>query len=352
MHRPLNSGLGSYNMRTRSLLSVVVPAFNEESNVRLFYDAITEALVDLQDEVDLEIIIVDDGSSDSTFELVSQLAIADSRVRGLRLSRNFGSHAALMAGMRSARGDSVVILSIDLQDPPALIPKLVARWREGFHVVWATREGRDEGVLTKLFACSFYWVFRRIALPEYPAKGTDFGLFDRCVVDNLVTLKEVNHFIIGQIVWLGFRVSTIEYRREKRASGRSKWSIGRKIKNALDAIVSFSYFPIRLISYVGLFVSATSFFYAAVIVFLKLFVAPDSPFGWASTTVAILFLGGVQLTMLGVVGEYVWRCNEQLKGRPQYIVMETTVSCEKGSSTKIGVNHECGGTVHQDNTGT
>lgn len=305
----------------KSLCSIVVPVYNEESNIRLFYDALTGVI----DQVDTraEIIFVDDGSTDRTYEAVTELAHQDGRVRCLRFSRNFGSHAAVMAGLRHAAGDAVIMISVDLQDPPELIPELIARWRDGFQVVWAVREGRDDPLLKKGFAAVFYWLFRRIALPEYPASGMDFGLFDRRIVEKLGSLNELNHFITAMVVWLGFRQTQLFYHRRARFSGQSKFSLGKRIKGAIDAIVSFSFFPIRLISYAGLLVSLASFLYAGFVVVRQLVFGLGGP-GWPSLMVAVLFLGGLQLTMLGILGEYIWRVTEQVRGRPLYIVMEAT----------------------------
>jgi len=306
-------------MKSQNLLSVVVPVFNEETNIRPFYKEITNVL----DKSDLqaEIIFIDDGSTDRSYELIGVLTQEDNRVKCLRFSRNFGSHAAILAGLHWATGDAAVIISVDLQDPPELIPELVRQWQQGFQVVWAVREGRDDPWLKKFFASVFYKLFRRIALPDYPASGMDFGLFDRCILEKLRNFKEMNYFITGMIVWLGFRKTKINYHRRSRRSGRSKWSIRKRIKYAIDAIISFSYFPIRFISYLGLFVSLASFLYALFLIARKLIFGFGAP-GWASIMVAVLFIGGVQLIMLGILGEYIWRTSDQVRQRPPYIVME------------------------------
>ncbi len=327
-------------MPSQKLLSVVVPVFNEETNIRPFYQAITPVV----DALDLqtEIIFVDDGSKDRSYEIISTIAQEDDRVKCLCFSRNFGSHAAILAGLHSANGDAAVIISVDLQDPPELLHELVGRWQEGFHVVWAVREGREDPLLKKAFAGLFYRLFRRIALPDYPAKGMDFGLFDRIVLEKLKEFNELNHFLPGTIVWLGFRQTHISYYRRARLIGQTKWSFGKRLKSALDAIVSFSHFPIRFISYTGIVISLVSFLYANFLVARKVFFGLGGP-GWASIMVAVLFLGGVQLVMLGILGEYIWRGSEQVKGRPPYIVMET-VGFDEGqiefSPVKQGKNDE------------
>jgi len=301
-------------------LSVVVPVYNEETNIQPFYEAVTTVLDQL--DIQAEIVFVDDGSQDRSYEIICGLAHVDSRVKCLRFSRNFGSHAAILAGFRWATGDAAVMISVDLQDPPELIPELVHRWQQGFQVVWAVREGRDDPLTKKVFATAFYKLLRRIALPDYPATGMDFGLLDRRVLEQLRTLNELNHFITGMVVWLGFHQTQVPYYRRSRHSGQSKWPIGKRVKNALDAIVSFSFLPIRFISYTGLLVSIVSFLYASLLVIRRAVFGLGSP-GWASVMVAVLFLGGVQLVMLGILGEYIWRGTEQARGRPQYVIMES-----------------------------
>ena len=196
------------------------------------------------------------------------------------------------------------------------------------------REARDDPWSKKAFAQSFYTLFRKIALPDYPATGMDFGLFDRAVLESLRNLNELNHFVTGMIVWLGFRQTQVAYHRRARLAGRSKWSFGKRVKNALDAIVSFSYVPIRFISYSGLFVSLVSFLFITVLVVRRLVFGLGDP-GWPSVMVAVLFIGGVQLLMLGILGEYIWRATDQVRGRPQYIVMET-VGFERAPASSAG----------------
>ena len=310
-------------MSERKLLSVVVPVFNEETNIRPFYDALFPVLKGL--DLDAEIIFVDDGSRDTTYECVSALAATDKRVKCLRFSRNFGSHPAVMAGLRAAKGDAAVMITVDLQDPPELIPELVARWRDdGYHAVWAVRESRDDPWSKKLFASVFYSLFRRFALKDYPPTGMDFGLFDRRILDCLNQMHELNHFIMGVIFWLGFKQTQVSYHRRARHSGHTKWSFAKRIKNSLDAFVSFSYVPIRFISMLGVIVSVVSMVFTALIL-ARYFIwgMSQATAGWGSLMVAILFLGGVQLIMLGMLGEYIWRGVDQVRNRPQYIVMNS-----------------------------
>jgi len=309
-----------HTMNDRSLISVVVPMYNEETNIGLFYTTLSEAVQTCS--AGFEFIFVDDGSTDTTFRVVDDIARKDPRVKALRLSKNWGSRAARLAGMRMASGNAAVMISADLQDPPAMIPALIERWRQGFHIVWAVREGRDDPFLKKLFAAAFYNLFTRIALKDYPATGMDFGIFDRQVLDHLKTFSENNFDIVLVIMSLGFRQSSIAYHRQIRHSGHSKWSMGKRIKAALDLIVSYSYTPIRFISYMGILVSLTSFLYALFLI-VNTLVFGHGAGGWPSIMVTTLFLGGIQLIMLGILGEYLWRCNDQVKKRPQYIIMDT-----------------------------
>ena len=309
-------------------VSLVVPVFNEETNILPFYEACSRALVSTS--ASMEIVFVDDGSTDATYTTIQELSQRDPRVRGLSLSRNFGSHAAILAGLEHARGAAVVIISVDLQDPPDLIPELLQRWKEGFHVVWAVRNGRDDPWSKRLFAQAFYWVLRKTALPNYPRTGMDFGLFDRRVVEVLSRIQESNPFITGLILWLGFRQTSVPYHRRARHSGTSKWPFWKRIKAALDAMVSFSYFPIRFISFFGMAVALLSLVYAAITLAVSL-TTGQSAAGYPSLMVTVLFLGGVQLITLGVLGEYIWRGNDQGKGRPRYIVMDKTGVSDESS---------------------
>jgi dolichol-phosphate mannosyltransferase len=301
------------------LVSVVVPVYNEESNIQPFYTALTTAIA--TSNTDFEIIFVDDGSSDKTFPLIRELSQQDCRVKALRFSRNFGSHAAMSAGLRYASGDAAVIISVDLQDPPELINTFVEQWHQGYHVVWGVRESRDDPWTKKTLASLFYALLRRIALPDYPPQGMDCGLLDRQVLAAFNNFHEINRIVPTTLVWTGFQQTQILYHRNARYSGRSKWSLAKRIKAAIDIIVSFSYVPIRLMSYLGIVVSFLSFVYAVFLIVRRVLFGLGGA-GWPSVMVAVLFLGGVQLIMLGVLGEYIWRASEQVRGRPMYIVME------------------------------
>lgn len=306
-------------MPKRTLISVVVPVFNEEENIRPFHDAM--CAVELDPDIELEILFVDDGSSDASFERIAALRREDSRVRALRFSRNFGSHAALSAGLRAARGAAAMMISADLQDPPHLLHPFLEKWRAGHHVVWGVRETRDDPWLKSLSSDLFYKLLRRVALPNYPPRGMDCGLLDRKVIDTLNLFPEGNRLLPPIIVWAGYRSTEVPYHRQGRQFGVSKWSLKKRIKAAIDILVSFSHLPVQWISRLGFVVTLLSFLYASVIVTRRLFFDLGEV-GWPSLMVAVLFLGGVQLMMLGLLGEYIWRAAEQVRGRPLYIVME------------------------------
>jgi len=301
------------------LLSIVVPVYNEETNIEPFYRQLLGALAEV--DMQAEILFVDDGSKDGTHEAIALLAKEDPRVKCLRFSRNFGSHAATTAGLRHARGDAAVFISVDLQDPPELIKAFVERWREGYHVVWGVRESRDDPWSKKTLARLFYALIRRIALPEYPPEGMDFGLLDRQVIDVFNSFEEADRIVPTILVWAGFRQAQIGYHRAARRSGVSKWPLRKRIKSAIDVIVSFSYLPIRFMSYFGMLVSLLGFGYGVFLIGRRLFFGLGEA-GWPSVMVTVLFLGGIQLIMLGVLGEYIWRTSAQVRRRPLYIVME------------------------------
>ena len=306
-------------MDMKKSVSVVAPVCNEEHNLRQFYDAIV-AVEGSQDWL-MEIIFIDDGSTDRSYELMRELHTADPRVKCVRLSRNFGSHAAIVAGFLHCRGQSALILSADLQDPPDLIPTLIRKWQEGNEVVWGVRESRDDPPTKTFLANVSYWLIRKVALPDYPKKGMDFGLFDRRVIDEIARMRETNKFVVGLILWLGFRQAFVPYHRSARQRGTSKWSFARRIKAAVDLFVSFSYIPVRFASVMGLLVSLAALVYGTVLVIRRAVFGLGGE-GWPSLMVAILFLGGVQLLTLGILGEYIWRGTEQARARPEYVVME------------------------------
>ena len=305
----------------RVLLSIVTPAFNEASNLPLLHERLQTVLATLP--VDWEWVIVDDHSGDRTFAVIREIAARDPRVRGVRFARNFGSHAALSCGLREARGACVAALAADLQDPPEMLPTLFARWQEGAQVVCAVRERRDgETAATLAFARLYYWLMRRVVgLREMPATGADFFLVDRAVVSAFARFDETNTSILALLAWMGFPQATVPYDKDARVHGRSGWTLAKKLKLAVDSVTAFTYLPIRCMSYVGGAVACLGFAYATSLVVHA--VAGHPVQGWSALIVVVLVLGGAQMLMMGVLGEYVWRALDEARGRPRYLVEAT-----------------------------
>jgi dolichol-phosphate mannosyltransferase len=301
------------------LLSIVVPVFNEDANLRRFHEAVT-SIVQRIGGFDWEFVFVDDGSRDRSFAALEELRAGDRRVNALRFPRNFGSHVAIAAGVDYCRGDAAVIMAADLQDPPELIPTFIDRWREGFDIVWGARAGRDESLGRRWFMAAFYAVVRRFAIPTYPKGGTgSFCLISRKTIETFRQCAERNRLTFGLIAWSGFRETQVPYHRPARQAGASSWTFGRMVKSAVDTFISFSFLPIRAISYFGLVVSLISFVFGFYVIANKLLFGTHVE-GWTSVMLAVLVLGGVQLTMIGVLGEYLWRILDESRGRPLYVV--------------------------------
>ncbi len=302
-------------------LSVVVPVYNEERNVAAMHERLVAALDELVDG--LEIVYVDDGSGDATWDKVRDLAADDRRVRGLRFARNFGHQAALTAGVDAARGRAVVIIDGDLQDPPEVIPEMVERWRDGYEVVYGQRREREGETWFKLVtAAAFYRILRGITNVEIPVDTGDFRLMGPRAVAAFRALPERNRFIRGLVSWIGFPQTAVRYSRQARVVGETKFPVRRMLRFALDGITSFSYFPLRLATWLGFAVSLFAFLYIAVVLVLK--AIGVSWLGYTSLMASILFLGGVQLLMIGIMGEYLARIFDEVKRRPLYLVGDST----------------------------
>jgi dolichol-phosphate mannosyltransferase len=311
---------GAVNTPTPEL-TVVVPAFNEEANIETMFRRVTDALEGVVEG--LEIIFVDDGSSDRTWALVSELAAREPGVCGIRFARNFGHQAALTAGVDAASGRAVVIIDGDLQDPPEVIPEMVARWREGAEVVYGQREEREGETWFKLTtAALFYRILRGITNVEIPVDTGDFRLMGPRAMAAFRALPERNRFIRGLVSWIGFEQTAVRYKRQARAQGETKFPVRKMLRFALDGITSFSYLPLRLSTWTGFVVSLFAFLYIVVVIVLKA-VGISWP-GYSSLMASILFLGGVQLLMIGIMGEYLGRIFDEVKRRPLYLVGERT----------------------------
>lgn len=299
-------------------LNIIVPAYNEAEVLPLCVQRIDAALA--QEAVDWSICFIDDGSRDNTWAVICQLAAQNPRIRGLKLSRNFGKEAALTAGLDSSDGDACVIMDADLQDPPELLPEFLARWREGFDVVYGLRRSRTgESWLKRATAAAFYRVIERFSDSPIPRDTGDFRLMSRRAVDELKRLRERNRFMKGLFAWIGFPQVAVPYERPLRAAGTTKWNYWRLWNFALDGITSFSTLPLRLATYVGALTAAFAFFYGVWIIVKTLIFGVDLP-GYASIMVTMVFLGGVQLIALGIIGEYLGRLVAEVKQRPIYLL--------------------------------
>jgi dolichol-phosphate mannosyltransferase len=303
--------------RTLTLLSVVAPVFDEVELVEVFYQRVRAAMEGLP----YELIIVNDGSEDGTTELLDRLANSDSQLRVVHLSRNFGHQAALTAGLEHATGDAVAMLDADLQDPPELIPEMVARWQSGADVVYAVRREREGETRFKLMTAAwFYRLFDKLAQVNLEPNSGDFRLLDRHALDALLSMGERSRFLRGMTVWIGFTQTAIEYERDARYAGETKYTVRRMLRFSLDAIASFSHLPLQLATYLGFLISGLAFLAIPVVIGLRL-TGSYLP-GFGSITIAVLMLGGIQLIAIGLIGEYVGRIYDEVKHRPLYVVRE------------------------------
>lgn len=299
-------------------LAVVVPAYNESEGLREFQRRLGLVFDSL--DLDCSVLYVDDGSRDDTWDVMESLRTTDPRVATLKLSRNFGKELALTAGIDHVDADAVVVIDADLQDQPELIPEFVARWREGYDVVYGTRSNRaGETALKKLTSAAFYRVMEKMSDVPVPRDTGDFRLMSRRVVDALKLLRERQRFMKGLFTWVGFRQTAIVYDRDPRFAGDSKWNYWKLWNFALEGITSFSSFPLRLATYVG-FLAALVAFVFGLIVFVKALAFGDPVRGYPSLMVVVLFLGGAQLMALGMIGEYLGRTYVESKQRPLYFV--------------------------------
>jgi len=302
------------------MLSVVVPCFNEEGVLRETHHRLLDALAPL--ETEFEIVYVDDGSRDRTATILYELSASDSRVRVVRLARNFGHQMAVTAGIDHSRGDAVVLIDADLQDPPEVIPRMVDLWREGYQVVYGVRRHRPgETIIKRSSAAAFYRMINLMSDVPIPLDTGDFRLMDRCVADILRDMPEQHRFIRGMVSWVGFKQCPIYYERSPRFAGESKYPLGKMVRFALDGVTSFSTVPLRWATWAGLVAAGVSVLGIIYAVITRLMTNSWVP-GWAAIFVAVLFVGGVQLLSLGAIGEYVGRIYGEAKGRPLYIVAE------------------------------
>ncbi|WP_245863087.1 glycosyltransferase family 2 protein [Candidatus Viridilinea mediisalina] len=305
-------------------VSVVAPVYNEEALVEEFCQRTVAMLEGLGEP--FEVVLVNDGSRDGSAAIMRALHERDPRVKVLNFSRNFGHQLAITAGTDYARGQAVVVIDSDLQDPPEVIPKLVATWREGYEVVYAVREEREGETWFKTFTAAFFYrLIDRITSVNIPVDAGDFRLMDRKVVNALNRIREHHRFMRGLSVWVGFKSTGVTYQRHARKAGSTKYPLRKMLKFALDGITSFSYLPLQLATYLGFFAASMSLLFILVVFVLRLG-APNPQdaafYGQAATLASVLFIGAIQMLSLGIIGEYVGRIYDEVKGRPLYIVAE------------------------------
>lgn len=315
------------------LISIVAAFYNEEKSIPAFFAEFARVAPALQARV--EFICVNDGSRDATLDMLRRQLLVTPKMRIVNLARNFGKEAAISAGLAEARGDAVVVIDADLQDPPSLIAEFIAKWREGYDVVYGVRSSRKvDSFAKRATAHGFYSLFNRLSDMKIPEGAGDFRLMNRRVVDALLAMPERNRFMKGLFAWVGFRQTGVEYVREARVAGKSGWNYFRLFNFAIDGLTSFSIAPLRLASLAGVLVSLVGFAYAAFLVIRTVLFGVDVP-GYASLMVVMMFLGGVQLLCLGVMGEYLGRLYIEAKGRPVYIVADVISGPSESSAEPL-----------------
>jgi len=302
------------------VFSIIAPIYNEIGNIEELYKRLRGVMESVGES--WELLLVDDGSTDGSSEVISKLAQEDDHVRPVIFARNFGHQLAVTAGLDYSRGHAVVIIDADLQDPPEVILDMIAKWRDGYEVVYAVRAEREGENWFKMFTASlFYRIIYKITDVNIPLDAGDFRLLDRSVVDILNRMRERHRFLRGMSVWVGFRQTGVTYRRASRYSGSTKYPFRKMLKFASDAITSFSYFPLQVATYLGFLCAGLSIVAIPIVIATRV-TGSQAFFGQATTLIAVLFLGGVQLISLGILGEYIGRLYDEAKGRPLYIVKE------------------------------
>ena len=302
-------------------LSLIVPVYNESSNLDLFYERVLKVLKPLN--VSYEILFIDDGSKDDSLEKLLEIRGRDSKVKVVQFSRNFGKEIAVSAGLDLAEGKAAIPIDADLQDPPELIPSLIEKWKAGYDVVYAKRTKRmGESWLKRWTASLFYRLIAKMTNIDIPEDAGDYRLLSRAAVEQLKRLRERHRFMKGLFTWVGFKQTAVFFERDPRYSGKTKWSYWKLWNFAIEGITSFSYIPLQAASYLGLLVSVFAFFYGVFIIVFKLLHGIAVP-GYASLMAAVLFLGGIQLLTLGILGEYIGRIYDEVKQRPLYVIHKT-----------------------------
>jgi glycosyltransferase involved in cell wall biosynthesis len=312
----------------KKLITILVPAYNEQEVLHMLYERLKK-IIDSNTKYDFEILLINDGSKDKTLSIMEDLRKKDNRICYLNLSRNFGKETAMIAGLDFSKGNAVIIIDADLQDPPELIPEMIKYWEQGYDDVYAKRKSRSGETWFKKFTSKMYYkTLQNVTKIEIQKDTGDFRLLDRRCVDALKSIRESQRYTKGLFSWIGFNKKEILYDRDPRAAGSTKWNYKKLIDLSIDGITSFTTAPLRWSAILGLIISGIGFIYMIYIIIKTILLGVDVP-GYASTMVVILFLGGIQLIVLGVIGEYLGRAFYETKGRPLYFV-------DKYNETKIG----------------
>lgn len=299
-------------------VSIIIPVYYNEHNLHPLYDELKEKIIDIVD-FDYELVMVNDGSQDKSYEIMQELAEKDNHIKIISLSRNFGSHAAILCGLSKCTGDCAVVKAADLQEPAELILQMVDKWKKGANVVLAVREGREEGRQQALFASMYYWMVRKMALPAMPKGGFDVYLVDRKVMDVLIALDETNSALTGQILWSGFKTEKIYYTRLAREIGTSRWTLKKKIRLVMDTLFGFSTLPIKMVTVIGTVSFLGSLTWAVLVAIFKI-TGHIEVSGWTTLFIFNLFSFGITMLTLGILGEYLWRAFDASRKRPPYII--------------------------------
>jgi glycosyltransferase involved in cell wall biosynthesis len=308
------------------LITVLMPVYNEEKVLPTSLDRLDEVVASV--DYDCELILVDDGSTDESWELIQQASMDNASVTGVKLSRNFGQQSAISAGLKNSSGDAVIVLDADLQNPPELITEFLEKWESGYDVVYGVFKSRSDPFLKRIFVKFFYDFWLNLTNISIPKNAADFSLMSRQVVDEINQLPERQKFIRGLRAWVGFNQTGVTYDKPDREKGESKYTYGKLLQLAIDGILSFSSFPLRLAIFMGIIISVLGFIYNGYIIFNKLLY--QAPRGWTSLASLEVILSGIQLLTLGIIGEYLGRVYEETKQRPEFIVEDTVRRAEDG----------------------
>ena len=308
---------------TKKLISIVTPVYNEEENILYYYEGISKALLPFQDKYDFEIILTDNGSTDKTFEMIRDLATKDQRIRAFRFSRNFGYQKSIYTGFTKARGDAAIDFDCDLQDPPRLLGQFIEAWEKGAHIVYGVRKTRQEGTVITFLRRIFYRLLNAISDDNLPHDAGDFMMLDASIIKQLAAIEDQTPYLRGTIFSMGFKQTGIEYDRDARKFGKSKFPFFKMLGLAIDGIVSQSSVPLRIASYMGLIVATTTVVLSAGYLAAKLLWSAEIPAGFTTTTILILFSISLNALFLGIIGEYLARIYSQVRKRPITIIQES-----------------------------